>query len=394
MNKMIFRSLMCFALCVLTLTAVSCGDDDDDNTGGGVIPVPQIASIVGNWMVTNAGEEPHIIFFKADGTGGFMEYSTSSGTYHQDGEFRWVQNADGSYSFSGAGLHDGIQAMAITSLNGDNMSLWLQWPGEEREYYTLKRTNVDPSAENGSNVQPAINIVGHWVVTDAGEGPHIIFFNTDGTGGFLEYSTSGNNYHQDGAFRWVRNMDGRYSFSGAGLNDGVYAAGIETLNDNNMRMWLQWGANKEKEYFSLRRMTSEEVAQIVIRDNNNGQAASIVGNWNIVRTACKRYHDGVLNSETDDVEQAPYDYIAINANGTGAYMEYGSSGYHQDGSFLWSETASGYNFSNSGSDDFADAVRIISYDGLNKMELEVQFSEQKTYLVKKVYHYYLQRQAQ
>ena len=94
MNKMIFKSLLCFALCVLTLTAVSCGDDDDSKIPGGVIPVPQTASIVGNWMVTNVGEEPHIIFFKADGTGGFMEYSTSSGTYHQDGEFRWVQNAD------------------------------------------------------------------------------------------------------------------------------------------------------------------------------------------------------------------------------------------------------------------------------------------------------------
>lgn len=269
MNKMIFRSLMCFALCVLTLTAVSCGDDDDDNTGGGVPPSPQIASIVGNWMVTNAGEEPHIIFFKADGTGGFMEYSTSSGTYHQDGEFRWVQNADGSYSFSGAGLHDGIQAMAITSLNGDNMSLWLQWPGEEREYYTLKRTNVDPSAENGSNVQPAINIVGNWDVVreirsryrngvwesedESNSAPYdYIFFNADGTGGYMEYGGS-EGHHQDGEFRWTKNADGSYTFSGEGLHDGVHSMAIKNIDGSNrIEVEVYWSTTK-KSYYTLQR---------------------------------------------------------------------------------------------------------------------------------------------
>ncbi len=84
MNKMIWKSLMCLALCAFALTAVSCGDDDDNNnTPGGVTPSPQTASVVGYWMVTDYGAEPHIIFFKADGIGGFLEYSTSRGDYHQ-----------------------------------------------------------------------------------------------------------------------------------------------------------------------------------------------------------------------------------------------------------------------------------------------------------------------
>ena len=254
MNKMIFKSFLCFALCVLTLTAVSCGDDDDSKIPGGVIPVPQTASIVGNWVVTNVGEEPHIIFFKADGTGGFMEYSTSSGTYHQDGEFRWVQNADGSYSFSGAGLHDGIQAMAITSLNGDNMSLWLQWPGEEREYYTLKRTTIDPSTPSVVTV----NIVGKWNIVKQDEtsvsAPYdYLFFNADGTGGYMEYGSSG--YHQDGEFRWVRNADGSYTFSGAGLPDGVYSMVIKNTDGNNkVEFEVYWSSTRRRYYYTERRI--------------------------------------------------------------------------------------------------------------------------------------------
>lgn len=251
MNKMIFKSLLCFALCVLTLTAVSCGDDDDSKIPGGVIPVPQTASIVGNWVITNTGVEPHIIFFKADGTGGFMEYSTSSGTYHQDGEFRWVQNADGSYSFSGAGLHDGIQAMAITSLNGDNMSLWLQWPGEEKEYYTLKRTTINP-------FDVTVNIVGKWNIVKQDEtsmsAPYdYLFFNADGTGGYMEYGSSG--YHQDGEFRWVKNADGSYTFSGAGLPDGVYSMAIKNTDGNNkVEFEVYWSSTRRRYYYTERRI--------------------------------------------------------------------------------------------------------------------------------------------
>lgn len=345
MNKMIWKSLLCFALCAFALTFVSCGDDDDNNTEN-LTPSQQTASIVGNWVVTNTGVEPHIIFFKADGTGGFMEYSTSSGTYHQDGEFRWVQNVDGSYSFSGAGLHDGIQAMAVTSLNGDNMSLWLQWPGEEREYYTLKRTTADPNSTPGNPSVVNGNIVGNWVMTNTDE-PHFIFVTADGAGGFMEYSTSGNNYHQDGAFKWTKNADGTYSFSGAGLHHGIYAMGIVSLSGDNMRAWIQWKGNKEKEYGDLKRLTNS--ASVL-------GSKGIVGKWNI------------KNSN---------DYFFFNADGMGGYMEYGSTGYHQDGAFRWMTNPIGsYSFTGDNINDGVYRMYIENvYADNDQMDIVVMWED-------------------
>lgn len=276
MNKMIWKSLMCLALCAFALTAVSCGDDDDNNnTPGGVTPSPQTASVVGYWMVTDLGAEPHIIFFKADGIGGFLEYSTSRGDYHQDGAFRWAQNADGSYSFSGAGLHDGVYAAGIESIDGDKMRVWMQWDkNKDKEYATVRRMTSNEVAkivirEQGGNVTPDINIVGNWDVVreirsyyrngawesedKSKSGPYdYIFFNADGNGGYMEYGSSGV-HHQDGEFRWVRNADGSYTFSGEGLHDGVYSMAIKnTDGSNRMEVEVYWSTTK-KSYFTLQR---------------------------------------------------------------------------------------------------------------------------------------------
>ena len=266
MNKMIWKSLMCLALCAFALTAVSCGDDDDNNnTPGGVTPSPQTASVVGYWMVTDFGAEPHIIFFDAVGIGGFLEYSTSRGDYHQDGAFRWVQNADGSYSFSGEGLHDGVYAAGIESINGDKMRVWMQWDkNKDKEYATVRRMTSDEVAkivirEQGGDVTPDINIVGKWNIVKQNEtsmsAPYdYLFFNADGTGGYMEYGSSGS-YHQDGEFRWVRNADGSYTFSGEGLHDGVYSMSIKNTDGNNkVEFEVYWSATRRRYYYTERRI--------------------------------------------------------------------------------------------------------------------------------------------
>jgi hypothetical protein len=74
------------------------------------------------------------LFFNADGNGGYMEYG-SSGSYHQDGEFRWVRNADGSYTFSGD-----VYSMAIKNTDGSNrMEVEVYWSTTKKSYYTLQR---------------------------------------------------------------------------------------------------------------------------------------------------------------------------------------------------------------------------------------------------------------
>lgn len=264
MNKMMIRSLLCFALCVLTMTAVSCGDDDDNNTPGDVTPSQQTASIVGKWGI-NGGKD--YLFFNADGTGGYMEYGSSG--YHQDGAFRWVQNADGSYTFSGAGLHDGVQSMAIESYDGTTLIVKIQFDGDDKvERFVLKRLSSDPSNGEESNVKPTVNIVGNWYVVKENRSYYrngvwesedksksapydYIFFNADGNGGYMEYGSSG--YHQDGEFRWTKNADGSYFFSGEGLNDGVHSMAIKnTDGSNKMEVEVYWSTTK-KSYYTLQR---------------------------------------------------------------------------------------------------------------------------------------------
>lgn len=264
MNKMIWRSLLCFTLCAFALTFVSCGDDDDNNTPGGVTPSQQTASIIGKWGIN--GEKDYL-FFNADGTGGFMEYGSSG--YHQDGAFRWVQNADGSYTFSGAGLHDGVHSMAIESYDGTTLIVRIQFEGDDKvERFVLKRLSSNPSDGEESNVKPTANIVGNWNIIGnvrsyyrngtweseekSTSAPYdYLFFNADGTGGYMEYGSSG--YHQDGEFRWVKNADGSYSFSGEGLHDGVHSVSIKSCDgDNKMEVEVYWSSTK-KDLYSLER---------------------------------------------------------------------------------------------------------------------------------------------
>lgn len=253
MNKMIWKSLMCLALCALTFSLASCGDDDNPNNPENVTPASQntdngsqaTASIVGNWLMTNT-DEPHFIFVTADGAGGFMEYSTSGNNYHQDGAFSWTRNADGSYSFSGAGLHDGIYAMGIESISGDNMRAWIQWKANKaREYGDLKRLTAKAS------VLGSKGIVGKWNIAGSND---YFFFNADGMGGYMEHGSTG--YHQDGKFRWMTNPLGSYSFTGDNLQDGVYRMYIENTyadNKDKMDIVVEWEDYNDVHRYSLTR---------------------------------------------------------------------------------------------------------------------------------------------
>lgn len=253
MNKMIWRSFLCFALCALTFSLASCGDDDNPNNPENVTPANQntdngsqaTASIVGNWGIV--GDDNDYIFFNADGTGGFMEYGSTG--YHQDGAFRWVRNADGSYSFSGTGLHDGVQYMAMESYDGNTMVVNIQFEGDDKvEHLILRRMSSKPSTPTPAIVDGK-KIDGMWFIQDSND---YISFNSDGTGSYMEFGSTG--YHQDAAFNWAKNADGTYSFSGAGLPDGVHYMAIESYDGNdNMVVKIQFEKDDNIERLVLMR---------------------------------------------------------------------------------------------------------------------------------------------
>ena len=136
-----FLSLMAIMMvAMLSVAVTSCGDDDEDKGSGGS---SQGVSFVGKWNVVSMvkGETTenytapydYILFTKDTFT--YYEYSSSKGTWHEDGIGRY--HMDGTIV-----VYDGGDwgAMEVASYDGrDTLVIIVQGDNGKTRRYTLKR---------------------------------------------------------------------------------------------------------------------------------------------------------------------------------------------------------------------------------------------------------------
>lgn len=427
MQKLTWKSLGWFMMCLCALTFTACGDDDSgsDNNGGGSFSDAK-SKVIGTWEIvsSNAPEAPvgTTCTFSNDGTG-YWTYGnqTSVVTYTYASNNKFTQTDATGETTSGTLIISGDVASFSFTLSGSST----------RYSITLKKTSGgNNESQEGELTVNMTNLAGTWQAIyakgtsdfgirsidtkrlgglDSLAIPVLMILNADNT--FISYNPKWEYPHSADdnwpVYTWKQgdnklpNGDGTILLIGKQMQlidsyRSEYALSMSIQSLTAKRLVVQYTYDGENctvtygrdadgaDYFSSNPSNSNEDEEEVPHSADN-IAEALVGTWDLVHEKGQRYDGSTMTEQWDEDVPAGNVRIVFDTNGTWtAFLKYSNS---------WHEDSTGsYYMSNgelvvTGMEGFS----LISYQQ-NEIVIRYSFSEDKgSYVVTKYYQDTLRR---